>query len=200
MLSGMWLPTRAGRAAIILGLMLTSCQENHSDTTSASTASSPDPVQTTSTTTVDDQRCSTAQSSPGQFEAESGQYAVYLTGLDVAQRRLSFDVIQFLGGDEATRAYHRDFPDEPGGPPPNDYYIVNESNQVREATVGEDVQVRLVRLREDSDAGHDPGTFEELPTYLAGYKPTDQPNLSYNPFWLTLQNSHVTGLCEQYIP
>lgn len=200
----MRLPPTSSRVAIFLGLMLSACDGDDPATTSASTRSSPGPTETTSTTTttsttaLDDQACSTGQSSPAQFEAESGQYAVYLTGVEVAGRRLSFDVIQFLVGDDAARAYHREVPDDPDGP--GDYYIANESKQVRQAPVGEGVRVRLVRLREDGDADLDPGTFEELPGYLAKDKPTGDPALSSNPFWLTLESGAVTDLCEQYVP
>lgn len=201
----MRLPPTSSRVAIVLGLMLSACDGDDPAMTSASTRSSPGPTETTSTTTttsttaLDDQACSTGQSSPAQFEAESGQYAVYLTGVEVAGRRLSFDVIQFLVGDDAARAYHRDVPDDPEGPP-NDYYIANESKQVRQAPFGADMRVRLVRLREDSDPDLDPGTFAELPAYLAQDEPSDQLALSSNPFWLTVEGGAVTDLCEQYVP
>lgn len=180
--------------------MFMSCRGEVGESTSASTRASVATVQTTtSMTTVSGDVCSTARSSTGRFEAESGQYAVYLTGMDVPRRSLAFDVIRFLRGDEAVLAYHQDFPDDQDGPP-NDYYIVNDSRQVREAKVRDDVRVRLVRLHEDSDANLGGGTFDELPGYLAGYKPPDQPFLSSNPFWLTFENGTVKEICEQYVP
>src|SRR4051794_16870803 len=46
-------------------------------------------------------------SSPAIFDAAHGTYAVYLTGIDPGSRTLSYDVIQFLVGDQAAEAYHR---------------------------------------------------------------------------------------------
>jgi hypothetical protein len=170
-------------------------------TTSSSSESTttPSTAPTTSPTVEADWRCTTLVSSPAQFDPQRGQYAVYLTALSAEHRTVGFDVIQFLGGEDAKRAYHRDVPDDPDGPP-NDYSIVNDSAAVRQAPVGSDVTVRLVRLHDDGSADLNPGTFDELPTYLSGYRPPDGKRLSTNPFWLSMDGGVVTAICEQYVP
>ncbi len=42
--------------------------------------------------------------------------------------------------------------------------------------------------------------FEELPGYFAGYLAPDDPNLWYDPFWLTVDNGDVVAIEEQFIP
>lgn len=198
------------RALLPLLLLLAACGDGGSPSASpeATTTTRPETTSTTSTslpdttlpTGYDSQvECSVGGSSPSHYDPAGGQYAVHLTDLDVPERSVSFDVIQFLVGDDAVDAYHRDVPDDPEGPP-NGYYIVNQSQTVRSAAVDTAVTVRLVRLREDGNADLDAGTFDELPTYLVDYQLQDEPWLSANPFWLTLHDGAVTDICEQYVP
>jgi hypothetical protein len=158
----------------------------------------PAPAGTTSTVGAS-QDCFSG-SSPATYVAAAGSYAAYLTGIDIAGRTISFDVIQWLVGADAVAAYHKVHPADPKGPP-NDYWIVDQSPLLYTAAVSSRVDVRLVRLLQTSNADLKPGTFNELPAYLAAYKPAPgDRRLSPQPFWLTLHDSVVTGLCEQYTP
>jgi hypothetical protein len=145
------------------------------------------------------QPCSDVASSPREFDAAGGRYAVDLIEVDSARRSVAFDVIQFLVGDAAAEAYHRDVPEDPLGPP-GDYYIVNDNPKVRDAPVDLDVDVRLVRLPDDADADLDAASFEELPSYLAEFGSGDEGQRLSNPFWLTFVDGTVTEICEQYVP
>src|SRR5262245_45477054 len=42
-----------------------------------------------------------------------GRHPVYLTGLDVSGRKVTFDLVQFLTGEEAKKAWIAAHPDEP---------------------------------------------------------------------------------------
>jgi hypothetical protein len=130
---------------------------------------------------------------------EDGRHATYLTALDVSGRTVTVDVIQFLTGEEAIDAYHDAVPDDPEGPP-NDYWIVNDNPQLRTLPVALDATISLVRLAEDADADLDPGTWEELPTYLADLEPPDADRLAWNPFWIVVADGTVTAIEEQYLP
>jgi hypothetical protein len=201
--------SRSALAALVLALAgLTACGEDGPErasegtTTTSTTTTRPVTTTTTTATTLEphrDETCYGGRSSPSTFDAEGGRYAVILTSLDVGARTIGFDVFQYLVGDDAIAAYHEDFPEDPEGPP-NDQYSVNENPLVRSASVDRAVVVRLVRLQEDGNADLDPGTFEELPAYLDDYQSDELPGLSYNPYWLTFEDGAVTEICEQYVP
>ena len=119
---------------------------------------------------------------------EDGRHAAYLKLIDVANRTVEFDVIQFLTGAEATAAYHADFPDETG-PPDDDYYIVNDNPRLRALPVAHDVDVVVVITPAGGYTEPHRVTFEEL----AGLP-------VYDPFWLTVSHDTVVRIEEQFVP
>ncbi|HEX2054800.1 MAG TPA: hypothetical protein VHJ78_13885 [Actinomycetota bacterium] len=129
----------------------------------------------------------------GAIDLADGRHPAYIMGVDVRQRRVEIDVIQFLTGPAAAEAYRRDNPDDPEGPP-NDYYIVNSNPRVRAGTLAEGAAIRLVKLQEDRNADLDPATVEELRTYV-GSTPG-----SNAPFWVTVSGGRIAGIEEQYVP
>jgi hypothetical protein len=137
---------------------------------------------------------------PGDAGAalEDGRHASHVHRLDVHGRTITVDVVQFLTGQAATEAYRRAHPEDPDGPP-NDYYIVNVNRRLRTLPVASHVAVQLVRLHEGGGTDLDPGTWEELPSYLDAY-PTEDARLSPNPFWITIGSGDVTAIEEQYLP
>ena len=74
-----------------------------------------------------------------------GRVPAYLKTLDVAARQLTYDQIQFLIGAEAKKAWVKDHPDEPDGPP-NDYYIVNVNPQLYTVTIAPDAADHAQRV------------------------------------------------------
>ena len=191
--------------AVSLPFASCACTDNDGSQASASTlteATVPTPAVTATTLDYDPyepRSCEGVPSkSPSTYHPKSGTYAAYLTEIDVEHRRLSFDVIQLLGGEEATAAYRADTGAVDG--PPNDTYVVNSSRRVYTANVTRDVTVELLRLETDGIGNVSPGTFEELPEYLRNSKPPDEPWLSYSAFWLTMNDGSVTTICEQYRP
>jgi hypothetical protein len=192
-------------------LLFTSCSNGSKPPAAASSSSAGPPASTTTTkpsatttsTTalpVDEGNCALG-SSPSLYDPTHGTYAVYLTGIDPGPRTLTFDVIQWLVGDDAVQAYHRDNPEDPDGPP-NDYYIVNESPKTFTSVVAQTVKVRLVRLAQTGDASLKPGTFDELPAYLSNPQTRDPDSnaLSFFSYWLTIKDSQIVGICEQFRP
>lgn len=210
--------TTAAIGSLALGLSLSACggddDPDPTASTTASTTATADDATTTSAATsppstgsVPPTSATTPTTSPTTTPAgtpldlEDGRHPVFLTSVDVAGRTLGFDVVQFLTGQEAIDAWQAAYPDDPEGPP-NDYFIVNENPLLRTAPVAGEAIVMLVRLAEDSDADLDPGTFDELPAYLAlsAPAPGDGRALSYSPFWLTIDAGAITGVEEQYVP
>lgn len=166
-------------------------------TASSSTTTAPD--ETTTTTSPPATATTAVADEAGEAtDLADGRHPALVTGIDVEGRTIEVDVIQFLTGEEATTAYQEDYPDDPGGPP-NDYYIVNDNPRVRTLAVAEDVDVQLVRMEETESAELEPGTWEELPDYFAGYA-ADDGTLWYSPFWLTIEGGAVVAIEEQYLP
>ena len=134
------------------------------------------------------------RSSPATFDAAGGRYAAHIVEFVATDVPMTFDVIQWLVGDDARRAFQEDNPGETEGPP-NDYWVRNESDQTRQARVAEDVEIWLVNLDNDPPTGVavDPATPEELGSYLEERTPTDI-------FWLTFDAGAVVDICEQYVP
>lgn len=174
--------------------MTTTSADSDSPTTSSTAAET---TTSTGTNLVIASSCHEG-SSEATFDGQSGVYAAFLSDIDPAAPSLSFDVVQWLVGQDATDAWHEEYPDDPEGPP-NGTFIRNENPAVRTAPVAADVVVRLVRIDEDADADLDPGTFDELPAYLAG-QPSGDGYISPNPYWLTFDAGEIIGVCEQFRP
>lgn len=126
---------------------------------------------------------------------ERGLYAAWVTSLSVPTRKLGVDIIQWLEGEDAVEAYQEEYPDDPFGPP-NDYYIVNESRAERSFDVADDVEVRVLGEGATLVAAE----FDDLPAVMASRPATDDGFLTYNPYWIAVNNGEVTAICEQFIP
>jgi hypothetical protein len=126
-----------------------------------------------------------------------GRYAARLCGVDVAGRTVDVDLVVWLTGRAARRIWAAEHPDDPLGPP-NDHLIVDADPTLWREPVGPGVEVRLVRLAEDSDADLDPGTFEELPGYLAAQ--TTEGPCAHPPYRITSRDGAIVGIEEQYVP
>lgn len=129
-----------------------------------------------------------------------GRHPVYLTGLDVTGRKLTFDLIQFLTGEEAKKAWVAAHPDEPDGPP-NDYFIVNQNPKLRTMDFADPVTVIIVDMS-GGGVGSKEIALAGLPARLADTKPAEagDKRLSYNPYWLTVEHNKITRIEEQFLP
>jgi hypothetical protein len=192
-------PRQRVRVALVtLALGVAACSNGASDNSSAVTsASAPMPTSSSVPQTPPTEREGVcrhrpAGSSLATFDSSQGTYAAHVAMFDVETLLLSFDVVQWLSGEAAAEAYHRDHPDDPEGPP-NDYYVVNESNRLRSSPVAEDATVFLVRLSADSNADVSPGTLDELASHLTDGDPD-------GVYWLTFDSDGIVEVCEQYRP
>ena len=128
-----------------------------------------------------------------------GRHPVYLTGLDLAKRQVTFDLIQFLTGKAAKEAWVKAHPEEPDGPP-NDYMIINDNPRLRTLPIDASVAVTVVDLSDGVKSV--PVALADLPAWLAAHEPVDagEKRLSYNPWWLTVAQGKVTKIDEQFVP
>lgn len=199
-----WMAVAAGVAAIALAAVLAVVFVDDDDDGAHRTATTEEPATQAPTTAAPatEEPATTAEPATAPSATDpvlaDGRHPVYLTGLDVAAGTVEFDLIQFLGGAEAEEAYHRDDPDAPPGPPPNDYYIVNENPRLRVLPVAEGAPITVL----DWTAGFEPRTigFADLPAALADDLYPDDGRLWPTPFWLTVEDGTVTEMEEQFIP
>jgi hypothetical protein len=99
-------------------------------------------------------------------------------------------VVQWLSGSDARTAWARDHPDDPLGPP-NDYYLVNTSPQLRNAHVRTNATVLLTHNSTDFTVALEPDTLANLPGYL---------DRAEEVYWLTFDSGEIVYVCEQYRP
>ena len=132
--------------------------------------------------------------SPATFDGATGTYAAFIAEFVAEDVPLTFDVVQWMTGETARKAYQEDHPEDPEGPP-NDYYVRNESAQTRQADVASDARVWLVKMEEDADADVDRATFEEL-----GSHNENSEGPSAHIYWLTFENEQIVEICEQFRP
>ncbi len=207
-----------GAAAIAAGLLLAGCGDggggggSASPTTVPNTAPTPTPTtsaaatattvaaSTPPTTPVDppvgtaDSCRTTNTSSRADFDPGSGQYAALLYEVDVSRQVVSFDIIQWLTGDDANRAQQAASPD---GPPfaANDYFTVNAFVHTDEAAVRSGARVRLLTSPLNTSLALGPAALADIAT---------RPILSRHPgmgiFWLSFDGGEVTDICQQYTP
>jgi hypothetical protein len=128
----------------------------------------------------------------------NGRHCVWLTRLDLGSRTLTFDVVQWLTGEEADEAFHRDHPEAPDVHVPNGYYIVNQNPRLRTLPVQRGAAVSV--LVPSHGSVHQTIPFAALPRYLSDDIEPNDGKLWYNPFWLTVRNDRIVAVFEQYIP
>jgi hypothetical protein len=121
-----------------------------------------------------------------------GRHPIYLQAVDAGRRTVTFDLIQFLTGDAATRAAAEDGEESP---PPNDYYIRNVNPKLRTLPVRADASITVNTLAIEANGGAIKDTRVTL-AKLASWFPTKGRPM----FWITVEHGRVTKLAEQYLP
>jgi hypothetical protein len=96
-----------------------------------------------------------------------------ITKFDRDNRKITVDVVQFLTGHAAKKAYQEDT----GGEPDTDYYVRNQSKELRTFPLADDAEFRVT-------------------TYLGGYS-----EKGFNALlWISLEDGVATHVEEQYVP
>jgi hypothetical protein len=160
----------------------TTSQPATSTLPSTTTTSAP----STSTTESDPLAPEGAGCTPGTAELPDGQWYGQVDAFD--STGISFDLACWFTGDAAEVAADEDGEESP---PPNDYYVRNENDEVRLLTVAVDTPVTWYPSGDPNDVVE--GTFADWTEYLEG--------LEFRlGIWVTVSGGQVTEIVEQWVP
>jgi hypothetical protein len=126
-----------------------------------------------------------------------GDSPVFLTKVNPSARTITFDLIQFLTGDAATKEYKKEHPTAQEGPP-DDYLIVNDNPKLRTLPVGTNVTCTVVDTA-TSGVSDKPIAFADLPGYFTSH---DQNGAgpAGSVYWLTVAAGQIVKIREQFVP
>jgi hypothetical protein len=133
-----------------------------------------------------------APPAPEPVVLADGRHTVYLKTVDPSRRTITFDLIQFLGIEEAKRdaGPDRDWRDLA----PNGNYIRNVNPRLRTLPVRADATITVVTLawegRHYSD-DHVPVSLAKLASYMP---------VGERPFSITVRHDQVVSLAEIFVP
>jgi hypothetical protein len=104
---------------------------------------------------------------------------------------VSMDLVEFLTGDAATKAWRQKNPDSELDSPDNDYFIINDNKKLRKLPLTEDVEVKVVGAR-------GPGTEESIA--VSALEKHFGNQLGGTLFWFTVRQGQVTKIEQQFLP
>jgi hypothetical protein len=126
---------------------------------------------------------------------EDGEHYAFLTSVKVGSTNtVTFDLIEFLTGDDANKACvaHK----APECPPPNDYFIVNDNPKLRTLPASPSVAVKVLASMGSTDLISI--SFGSIPSHFAGVATSTQ--LSPLPFKLVVSGGAVVAMEEIFLP
>jgi hypothetical protein len=107
---------------------------------------------------------------------------------------LDLDYVLFLTGPEAEDAAEADGAE----PPPNDFYIVNDSTRLRTSPVSPDAPLTVVL---DASAGLVPeGRPMAQGDWVAALRGPHGEAFRSTPYWVTIVDGTITEIRQQYVP
>ena len=158
-----------------------------STTVEVTTTTSPQPSTTTSVTDTNDLASGSGCKPGTQDGLPDGEWYGFIVDLDANE--IEFDLACWFTGDAAIAAAGEDGEESP---PPNDYYVRNENDTVREISVGASAEVEYLASSGDPNtvttASYANWSREwEVSDFLPGY-------------WVTVADGEVTEIVQQYVP
>jgi hypothetical protein len=158
----------------------------------ATTSTTPPPTTTTtsalstSTTESDPLAPEGSGCAPGTAELPDGEWYGQVDAFDATG--ISFDLACWFTGEAAEVAAADDGEESP---PPNDYYVRNENDEVRLLMVAVDTPVTWYPSGDPNDVVE--GTFADWTEYLDGVE-------FRLGIWMTVTGGQLTEIVEQWVP
>ena len=131
-------------------------------------------------------------------DLEDGRYIAEVKVVDTASapQTITVDVMQWFTGNAANKAAKEDGEETPV---PNDYYIRNESKQLRTLDVRSGCPVKVTYWHKDTSTSGKSITFEQFGNLYQGSAFWQKAN-QQTPYWITLEGGEVTKIEAQFIP
>jgi hypothetical protein len=139
----------------------------------------------TSTTVVPGEPCPApfAGNSPAEFDDQGGRYLALVMAASLDE--MSYNVVQWLVGDDADAAYEAETGDSSGAP--NDYFIRDHNPLVRTSPLAESAELWMLDV--NSGDVTRPALVDDF-----------GPDVQEFPTWLTFEDGAIVGVCQQYVP
>ena len=115
-----------------------------------------------------------------------GRHPVLLKAIDPGRGRVTFDLIQYFHGDQATIEAAKDHQESP---PPNDSYSRNVNPKLRTLPVRADATITANQLA---------GSNQSIPVSLT--RLASLTRASSGMFWITVRGDQVVQIGEQWLP
>lgn len=160
-------------------------------TISDSTTTTATPTTAATTTTTDVNTLAEGSGcTPASDELDDGIWFGYVDS--ATETELGFDLACWFSGDAAARAAAEDGEESP---PPNDYYVRNQSEQLRILTVHTDAEVSWLPNPGDPSTQ----TTVSYGEWLTGRSARDE-ELFAPGVWVTITDGEASFIEEQYVP
>lgn len=185
-------------ACLAVAMLLAGCSDGGAESTTtilAAPTTSPAapgttaaPPRTAAPTTTPDEALGPDGSgcTPGPGDLPDGRWFGEIASFD--SEGISFDLACWFSGDAAVEASAEDGEESP---PPNDYYVRNDNDLLRQITVDQETPVLWYLSGDPND--FEEGTFEEWIQFLED----EGPRLG---IWVTIADDQVTEIEEMWVP
>ncbi len=143
-------------------------------------------TQAATTTTVDPMAPEGSGCEPGTDDLPDGEWYGGVREFDASG--IGFDLACLFTGEAAIAASAEDGEESP---PPNDYYVRNQNEQVRRLDVAADTPCTWYTSGDPNDEVN--GTFSEWVEFLGTQE-------AYLGIWVTIEGGQVTEITEWWVP
>ncbi len=181
------------------GLIVAACSSQGGGPTTTTADTTTTTIQDTTTTTASPPTSANPPTDTNDLASGSGckpgsegglpdgEWYGYLA--DVSSSEVEFDLACWFSGDAAVTAASEDGAESP---PPNDYYIRNQSEALRSLAVDGSAEVEYLANGGDPNSATTT-SYEEWHAEweIDGFSPG---------YWLTIEDGQVTRIIQQYVP
>jgi hypothetical protein len=175
--------------AAAIGIAVAACSHSNSPATAGAQPSATSGAETLGQQTASPSATTAAAATTAAPALADGRQPGYIKSITADGKWLDFDLVEWLTGDAAKKAFIADHPGATDGPD-NDYYIVNKNPMLRTLAISPSVVVIVY--------GNDPSVPHQIA--LSGLKAAFNGHLDSAMVWLTIDHGIITKIEHQWVP